>query len=102
MRSIRFSQPLTKTKRRFTDKKTDYLLSPNDTPQKSKNSNTMMSPVSKDSNGTTLPPLVQKSKVQGPFRSLDEVRRQRVKPLSPTLRVATAYNSAGVARYIHY
>ena len=48
--------------------------------------------------GITLPPLVPKVKVQGPFRQPEEVWRQRVKPLSPTLRVATAYNSIEIAR----
>ena len=49
--------------------------------------------------GITLPPLVSKVKVQGPFRQPTEVWRQRQKPLSPTLRVATAYNSVDMARY---
>ena len=48
--------------------------------------------------GITLPPLVSKVKVQGPFRQLEEVWRQRHKPLSPTLRVATSYNSVEMAR----
>lgn len=45
----------------------------------------------------TLPPLVDK-KVQGPFKPLSEVWRQRLTPLNPTLRVATAYDSEEVAR----
>jgi hypothetical protein len=48
--------------------------------------------------GITLPPLVSKVKVQGPFRQPPEVWRQRHKPLSPTLRVATSYNSVEMAR----
>ena len=51
--------------------------------------------------GVKLPPLVSKVKVQGPFRQPEEVWRQRLKPLSPTLRVATAYNSVEVARYMY-
>ena len=47
--------------------------------------------------GITLPPLVSKGKVQGPFRRPEEVQRQRAKPLSPTLRVATSYNSVEMA-----
>ena len=49
--------------------------------------------------GITLPPLVSKSKVQGPFRQPEDVWRQKHKPLSPTLRVATSYNSVEMARY---
>ncbi len=48
--------------------------------------------------GITLPPLVSKVKVQGPFRQPEEVWRQRHKPLSPTLKVATSYNSVEMAR----
>ena len=44
-----------------------------------------------------LPPL--RKKVQGPFRAPEEVLRQRYKPLQPTLRVATAYDSVEAARH---
>lgn len=37
--------------------------------------------------------------IQGPFRDLGTVWRQRHKPLNPTLRVATEYNSEDIARY---
>jgi len=41
-----------------------------------------------------LPPIVGKAeKIQGPFRSREEVRRQRYRPFSPTLRVSTEYGS---------
>lgn len=44
---------------------------------------------------TSLPPLV---KVQGPFKEPEKVWRQRIKPLEPTLRVATRYNAVEIAR----
>ena len=57
--------------------------------------------MSSDANdGVKLPPLVSKVKVQGPFRQPEEVWCQRLKPLSPTLRVATEYNSVEIARYV--
>ena len=43
-----------------------------------------------------LPPL--RKKVQGPFRAPEEVLRQRYKPLQPSLRVMTAYDSVETAR----
>ncbi|XP_062506721.1 spermatogenesis-associated protein 17-like [Corticium candelabrum] len=43
-----------------------------------------------------LPPLVPK--VQGPFRSPDEVQRQQHKPLQPTLRVSTDFYCVEKAR----
>lgn len=47
-----------------------------------------------------LPPLVPKPKVQGPFRAQEDVWKQRNRPLSPSLRVSTAYDSKEIARYI--
>ena len=44
---------------------------------------------------TYLPPLV---KLQGPFKEPEKVWRQRVKPLEPTLRTATPYNSVKITR----
>ncbi|XP_075123267.1 spermatogenesis-associated protein 17 [Leptodactylus fuscus] len=44
-----------------------------------------------------LPPIGRK-KPQGPFRDPAEVLRQRYKPLEPTLRVATAFDSLEEAR----
>lgn len=43
-----------------------------------------------------LPPIP--SKVQGPFKKPEEVIRQKFRPLQPTLRVATAYDSVETAR----
>ena len=37
--------------------------------------------------------------IQGPFCDPGTVWRQRHKPLNPTLRVATSYNSEDIARY---
>ncbi|KAL9959002.1 hypothetical protein ACROYT_G036083 [Oculina patagonica] len=56
--------------------------------------------VSRESNSPPLPPISMKStaKVQGPFRTPDEVWQQRHKPLNPSLRVATSYVSAEDAR----
>ncbi|XP_033110531.1 spermatogenesis-associated protein 17-like [Anneissia japonica] len=45
---------------------------------------------------TPLPPIGQKP--QGPFRTPDEVLKQRYKPLQPTLRVATSFASVEEAR----
>lgn len=45
-----------------------------------------------------LPPLVPKPKVQGPFRTPEEVWKQRKRPLSPSLRVSTEYESKEIAR----
>lgn len=42
-----------------------------------------------------LPPLVR---LQGPFKSPEKVRELKIKSLCPTLRVATKYDSAEVAR----
>ncbi|XP_071996215.1 spermatogenesis-associated protein 17 isoform X2 [Engystomops pustulosus] len=44
-----------------------------------------------------LPPIGQK-KPQGPFRDPAEVFQQRYRPLEPTLRVATSFNSLEEAR----
>ena len=35
---------------------------------------------------------------QGPFKKPEEVIRQKFRPLQPTLRVATAYDSVETAR----
>lgn len=43
-----------------------------------------------------LPPLVQKP--QGPFRDPIDVRKQRYRPFSPSLRVETDFESLTVAR----
>lgn len=76
MRSMRFFQPCeTKLKRKSPQLKT-----------------------AKDT--SILPPLVQRPMVQGPFRAPEEVWKQRVKPLSPTLRVSTSYNSKEIARHV--
>ena len=48
-----------------------------------------------------LPPLVPKPKIQGPFRTQKEVWKQRNRPLSPSLRVSTEYDSKEIARYAH-
>lgn len=45
-----------------------------------------------------LPPLIHKPKVQGPFRTPEDVWKQRHKPLNPTLSVSTPYNSEEIAR----
>jgi hypothetical protein len=47
---------------------------------------------------TTLPPLNLPNRIQGPFCDPSVVWRQRHKPLNPTLRVATQYNSEDIAR----
>ncbi|XP_033641251.1 spermatogenesis-associated protein 17-like [Asterias rubens] len=44
-----------------------------------------------------LPPIGE-TKLQGPFRTPDEVIKQRYKQLQPTLRVATSYTSVEEAR----
>lgn len=56
--------------------------------------------VTRESKTVPLPPISMKStaKVQGPFRTPNEVWQQRHKPLNPTLRVATSYLSAEDAR----
>lgn len=56
--------------------------------------------VSRVSKSAPLPPISMKTaaKVQGPFRTPDEVWQQRHKPLNPSLRVATSYVSAEDAR----
>lgn len=56
--------------------------------------------VTRESKSVPLPPISMKStaKVQGPFRTPDDVWQQRHKPLNPTLRVATSYLSADDAR----
>ena len=38
--------------------------------------------------------------LQGPFKKPEEVIRQKFRPLQPTLRVATAYDSVEAARYL--
>jgi hypothetical protein len=43
-----------------------------------------------------LPPLPQK--LQGPFRDPIEVRKQRYRPFSPTLRLETDFESLNIAR----
>lgn len=43
-----------------------------------------------------LPPLTNKP--QGPFRNPEEVRKQRYRPFSPTLRCETDYESLNLAR----
>ncbi|XP_065904258.1 spermatogenesis-associated protein 17-like [Dysidea avara] len=43
-----------------------------------------------------LPPIP--TKVQGPFKKPEEVIRQKFKPLQPTLRVTTSYESVEIAR----
>ena len=48
---------------------------------------------------TYLPLLV---KLQGAFKEPEKVWRQRVKPLEPTLRTATPYNSVEIARSANY
>ena len=48
---------------------------------------------------TYLPPLV---KLQGPFKEPEKVWKQRVKPLEPTLRTATPYDSVEIARSANY
>jgi len=48
---------------------------------------------------TELPPL-DPHKLQGPFRDSNEVRRQRYRPLEPTLRVQTSFQSLQKARKI--
>ncbi len=44
----------------------------------------------------SLPPLV--AKPQGPFRDPLDVRKQRYRPFSPSLRVETEYESLSFAR----
>lgn len=51
---------------------------------------------SNDKSYNVLPPIP--SKVQGPFKKPEEVIRQKFRPLQPTLRVATAYDSVETAR----
>lgn len=46
-----------------------------------------------------LPPIKNNTKPQGPFRSPEDVQKQRYKELQPTLRVATDYESVDKARY---
>ena len=43
-----------------------------------------------------LPPIP--TKVQGPFKKPEQVMQQKFKPLQPTLRVATSYESVEIAR----
>ncbi|KAM7436053.1 spermatogenesis-associated protein 17 [Porites harrisoni] len=56
--------------------------------------------LSRESKSIPLPPISMSTaqKMQGPFRTPDEVWQQRHKPLNPTLRVATSYFSAEDAR----
>jgi hypothetical protein len=49
----------------------------------------------RESKTLELPPI---KKVQGPFRSYNEVIQQREKPLNPTLRVATSFFTLEAAR----
>ena len=54
--------------------------------------------IRRDKTGTTrLPPLVP---VQGPFKDPAKVLWQKVKPLEPTVRVASDYKSVEIARLV--
>ena len=48
-----------------------------------------------ESSGATLPPL---GRVQGPFKDPAKVLRQKVKPLEPSVRVASDYRTVEKAR----